>query len=237
MNFAEDQRALLKELIKAIQAEIVNDLRVDALWLSGSLGRGEGDSLSDIDLLAVGALGSTEKLVESPEGLVRAVGPVAFVYKAPHNAPLEGTQWNVLYDTNPLPVYVDWNIWPPVERRPSDVAVLFERKPFMRSQETFASMQSHFAKSEGLGRAVETLNHFRVMMIPVLAKKAARGEFESVSSMLGYMRLPDTPLTSLEAAVQFCLRLLKEYGASESDVAISTIKRYVETVRTYEDRN
>lgn len=234
MKVAEEQQSMLRRLIEDARDAVADERRVDALWLAGSLGRKEGDALSDIDLLLIASPDSTTELAASLGEVFEIGGPVAYVHSAPQNAPLEGAHWNVLYDTRPLPVYIDWNIWPPVERRPRDVAVLFERRSFdSQDAGTFASMQNGFAKDQGLGHAIEPLNRFRVMMIPVLAKHAARGEFESVNRMLGYMKLPACAITSLEATVELTRNVLRDYGSSESEVAISTIERYLTMIEKF----
>ena len=45
----DSQRALVRQLAKAL----ASDVRIEAAWLSGSFGRGEGDAWSDVDVIAV----------------------------------------------------------------------------------------------------------------------------------------------------------------------------------------
>ena len=53
----DEQRALYQ----ALAARIAKEARVEAVWLAGSLGAGEGDAWSDVDLLVLAA-GEPESL-------------------------------------------------------------------------------------------------------------------------------------------------------------------------------
>lgn len=228
MGIFKEQRALLARLTKHVASRLSDDARVCAVWLGGSLGRGEGDALSDIDLVVVSMRGRTEEIAASLHENLPMVGPVALVHEAPQNAPNEGAQLNVLYDTNPLPIYVDWNVWPSVAERPTDVSVLWEREPLAQSPNaTFTSILNALPRGRGQELTLEALNHFRVFMTPILLKHAARGRFESVDRMLGYMRLPGAPTTSFHDVMELARQVLDDFGASETEIAIPCIKRYL----------
>jgi len=225
---SERQRVLIKALQTRIVHALQDEARVERVWLGGSLGRGEGDALSDIDLVIVSSSVRTDELKRSLDELIRIVGPVALVHTAPHNAPTEGAQLNVLYDTDPLPVYIDWNLWPPVEQRPADVSVLFEREPTLPAATAcFHEMLADMPHGT-VDRTEQTLNHFRVFMTPILAKHAARGWFDSVARMLQVMDVEsEQPVTNLQDAIELAHRVLEEFGASETPTAMACVRRYL----------
>lgn len=236
MGIFQEQQALLSRLTKRIARRLSDDKRVGAIWLGGSLGKGEGDALSDIDLVVVSTPGRTEEMAASLEENLSIAGPVALVHEAPQNAPNEGAQLNVLYDTNPVPIYVDWNVWPPVAERPTDVSILWEREPVALSIDaTLASILDELPRGRGRELTPEALNHFRVFMTPILAKQAARGRFESVDRMLEHMRIPRVPIKSFHDALELARQVLDDFGASESEAAISCLKRYLNLVANYRE--
>jgi hypothetical protein len=130
-------------------------------------------------------------------------GPVALVHEAPQNAPVDGRQLNVLYDTMPMPVYVDWNIWPLVPARPGDVTVLFEREPMEPSERTFHAILDELPRGEAFDRTQDVLDRFRVFMTPIIAKHAVRGWFESVDRMLGYLDISAEPIRTKDTAMSW----------------------------------
>lgn len=236
MGIFDDQRALLRTLIDEVASRLSGDQRVGAIWLAGSLGREEGDALSDIDLIVVSTPGRTQELAASLEENLEMAGPVALVHKAPQNAPFEGAQLNVLYDTNPLPVYLDWNVWPPIAARPSDVSVLFEREPLEQiPTASFDSILAELPRGRDREDTQDRINHFRIFMTPIFAKDAARGWFESANRKLEYMRIPGAPITNLDGAIKFARKVLEDFGPFETEAAISCIHRYLSLVEGYRE--
>jgi predicted nucleotidyltransferase len=228
MSIFDEQRALITKMIDEIATRLSEDERVGATWLEGSLGRGEGDALSDIDLVIVSTPGRAEQLAAGIMKELSMAGEVALIHEAPQNAPSEGTQLNILYDTEPLPIYVDWNVWPPVEFRPRDVTVLFEREPLVQSPSaTFESVLDDFARGQGHKQTDELLNRFRVFMTPILVKDAARGRFDGANRKLGYMQITAPPITDLDGALALARQVLNDFGASETGAAVSCIRRYL----------
>lgn len=224
----EDQSVLIEVLQARIVGELRDDERVGRIWLGGSLGRGEGDALSDIDLVIVASPGRTQELKSSLAELIAKAGPVALVHEAPQNAPAEGAQLNVLYDTDPLPIYIDWSLWPPVEHRPADVSVLFERGSSLpASAEGFQSMLAEMPRAAGNPRTEETLRRFNVFMTPILAKHAARGWFDSVNRMVDFMQIGPADINDLHSAIELCRRVLDKFGTFESAPGMACIRRYL----------
>lgn len=226
----DEQRMLLRTLREVIGSELAKNDGITAVWLSGSLGRGEGDALSDLDVILIAAPYRIQGIKEQLASIVSVAAPVALIHDAPQNAPLEGAQLNVLYDTNPLPVYVDWNLWPTVSCRPNDVSVLYEEQALDECESaTFESILNQFERGRGFKGSEESLNRFRVFMVPILAKHAARGWFDSVNQMMLYMRLDVPAVKDLSTAIDFANRVLNEFGQSESELAKACIRRYLDT--------
>jgi hypothetical protein len=61
-----------QRLIEAVRALLVSEQRIEAAWLSGSIGKGEGDSFSDVDIIALVAGGTIADLSSDLAGRLRA---------------------------------------------------------------------------------------------------------------------------------------------------------------------
>ena len=122
------QVAARDALMHRVCDELSGDDDVAALWLAGSLAYG-GDALSDIDLIAVAATGFEQKFLSNISAHMSSAANPVLIHSAPQNAPSGGGHFNALYDMSPLPIFIDWNIWPATaaSARPCDVAILFER--------------------------------------------------------------------------------------------------------------
>jgi predicted nucleotidyltransferase len=225
-----EQRELLDALVQRVTAVWSGDDAVDAIWLAGSLGRGEGDALSDVDITLAAAPDRAGELVGRLRKRLGEVGPVALVHEAPQNAPVEGIQLNVLYDTHPLPVEIDWSVWPAVGQRPNDVTALFERLELPVADSEFESMLGQLPRGSNTPLA-QRLDHFRTYMTPILMKHAARGWFDSVARMLEYMQLdPRPPIETFDDARNYALDVLEQSARSEPAVAVDCIRRYIRTL-------
>jgi predicted nucleotidyltransferase len=199
------------------------DDRVQALWLIGSLARGDEDCLSDIDVVVST---SDTTFVYDLSAFAETFDTAGLVHESPQNAPAGGAQINVLYDTLPLPIYVDWSVWPLQERRPNDVRVLLERDAArLTTDGSFAEIVDALPKPEPIEVTPELLDRFRLFMIPIVAKEAARGWTESVVACATYMRIGITDPHSFPDVV----RQLREVLAERSE---PTVERYLSQLET-----
>jgi predicted nucleotidyltransferase len=223
----QEQRELQTALIERVTEVLRVDARVDALWLGGSLGRGEGDWLSDVDLVVVAAPGAVETLLAHSGRVISQIGSPAVVHEARQNAPVNGVQLNVLYDTNPLPMNVDWNFWPSADRRPNDVRVLYEPAAFDAGG-TFEHELSKMELGEG-GLLADRPNGF-LFMAPIVAKFAARGWFDSVDRCLEYMHLEPAPNRHVGAVIARLHDVVDDAAEGQPDEAVVTTRRYLRTL-------
>lgn len=88
------------ELIDRVTTGLSADTRIHAVWLGGSMGRGEADVLSDVDL-AIVIVPGREVAADRFDILVR-FGDVALTLDSPQNSHPNGAQVNALYDSLPL---------------------------------------------------------------------------------------------------------------------------------------
>lgn len=125
--------------LRAITQKLEADDRIVAAWLTGSLGHGAGDAMSDLDLNIVISPEATPTLCAQPwrtagkttparESFIRQFGTPTIIYDVHDNAPPHGCFTLVFYAEDHQEV--DW-IWLPQEhaRRPFDALLLFEKQP------------------------------------------------------------------------------------------------------------
>lgn len=127
------------KLIADIVEQTYTDHRFVAAWLTGSLGRGEGDALSDVDLTLVVANDAAAALcvreasvTASPSDqrmhFFRQFGRPTMVHENNHNAPDGATFTAVCYQ--PPSVIVDWTLIPQAQAFLPDASrLLFAKEP------------------------------------------------------------------------------------------------------------
>ena len=181
------REAFLTRLTDALRA----DGRFVALWLFGSLGRGDGDALSDVDATAVVEDGAAAVLCARPWpsaghttperlALLRRCGEVVLTHDVHANAPEGGTQTNAVYAHG---VSLDLNLVPLARAsRPAETRVLFERRPVPVAPPAAAETLEQRRHQIG-----QTVALFWIMTL-VTAKYRLRGWNVSAQSTLTQLR-------------------------------------------------
>jgi hypothetical protein len=162
-----DLGAMRDSILTRIVARARQDERVVAAWLTGSVGRGEDDAWSDLDLHLAIADDHLDAWWRARESLYREIAPPVFIqWEMPSNAQ-EGGRFQLVYF--PGPVEVDWNVGPlSMASRPPASRMLFARQdiPVSRAWSIDAD-----ERRERLQRATD----FFWAMTPIAVKYAGRG--------------------------------------------------------------
>lgn len=146
-------------LLGNIATFLAHDERFVAAWLTGSLGRGNADALSDIDLTVVVADAFVDRLcfrtemvtAEPPAARIQLLGrfgDIANVHENNFNAPEGGTFTSILY--RPAGHIVDWILIPAsTATRPPTAKPIFEHSPIPVAQpEPVAETELHSRVAE-----------------------------------------------------------------------------------------
>jgi Polymerase beta, Nucleotidyltransferase len=172
-----ERETVLQRIIK----QLASDERVVAAWLYGSLGRNDGDALSDIDVRIIVADAFSEAMNTERQTCASRVGPLLLVQEAPHNAPPGGAFLLVMYPGSVGPIHVDWT-WQPQSRAviPSDAHVLFDRVEL--------PVEAPLTRPSGQGLADNLTERsvFFWMMVQVAAKEIARQQSWAAINVLNY---------------------------------------------------
>lgn len=179
-----EREALLQRSI----ASLNGDERVDAAWLFGSMGRGDADALSDLDLFVVVADAHLDSVIAERPQFMAAQGDLLLVLEAPQNRPPGGAYNMAIYAGVDGPHQVDW-YWQARSQAqvPSQTRLLLDRAGLPCSEHPpHFDYQPVDAPSpiEAANRAIQ----FFWAMLLITAKYAARSPFEETMALLPYVQ-------------------------------------------------
>lgn len=162
-----DLGAKRNNILTRIVDKADQDERVVAAWLTGSIGRGEDDAWSDLDLHLAIEDAHLDAWWLARESLYCEIAPPLFMQREKPSNAQEGGRFQLVYF--PGPVEVDWNVGPvSMATRPPTSRILFARQDIPVSQ----------ARSIDADERRERLQHatdFFWAMTPIAVKYAGRG--------------------------------------------------------------
>lgn len=166
LTYQAERAALLQAIVRQARA----DGSVIAAWLFGSLGRGDGDALSDLDVWLVVPDAYIQDAVARRREWVTTVGAPVLLQEAPQNAPPAGGYLLAYYDAPTAPHQVDW-YWQPQSRArvPAETRLLLDRANLPRD----SAPTQLVAGDPPAGHIEEPLNSisFFWAMLMICAKK------------------------------------------------------------------
>jgi predicted nucleotidyltransferase len=188
---ASTHAAARDDLIERLTSGLAADERVAAAWLAGSLGRGDGDDWSDIDLwLAVEAgaadelcapvVGSSPRLSPARRELVAQFGELVVEGENGFNAGPGGVAFNVIY-RDPTLVLDGYLVPAEGASRQARTKLLFDRRGVPLAQEPVA------APADQAHEAAVEVAMFWYFVAPVV-KAIRRGDALQVQVLLQRMR-------------------------------------------------
>jgi hypothetical protein len=158
-----------------------------AAWLFGSLGRGDADALSDIDLIVA--------VTQPPPSAIFAglglPGRKLFTRPKPRNAPAGGAYLAVCLELASLPVLVDLYLWPAATAAdPADGLLLFATEQPRRADLGFIALLDRHPTSDTRGSgpsAPETT----LMLLQLGAKYLARSDHARLAGICAQLGIPE----------------------------------------------
>lgn len=181
-------------LVERVQRVLTADPRLVATWLFGSLGRGDADELSDIDLFVVTTDEDHDELVTNRSAFMAQLGEPLLILEAPQNWPPGGVYNMALYPGEDGPHQVDW-YW--VRRSaaaiPSETKVLFDHAGLPRLATPARFTYQPVPPRPPAEVATQEVNMFWAMLL-ITAKYIARSPWNEVLA---------PPLESLRKVAHF----------------------------------
>ena len=178
-TYQKGRTQLLEKLTMALKA----DARVAAAWLWGSLGRGNGDALSDLDLWVVVGDADAQAVIAERQDFVRRFWQTLFVLEGPRNAPDNGAYLMSIYQGSIAPYQVDW-YWQPLSEAsvPPGTRVLFDKAGLPSADAPYA-----FSGKSDVPNPTPELEHqihFFWIMLMIAAKYTYREPYAEEMDML-----------------------------------------------------
>ena len=125
-----------ERLLQGITRLLESDDRIAAAWLLGSLGRGEGDYLSDIDIFVVVLDAYFDAVAAPKDSFMGTAGSVLLKQSVPEVAPPGGAFFHMVYDSSTGPIIVDCYLQESsVAIIPSQTTVLFDHPNLPHTEE------------------------------------------------------------------------------------------------------
>lgn len=193
-----DYRLERETLLRRVQELAAGDSRIAAVWLFGSLGRGDDDELSDIDIVCAVHDDHLAALIAERHAFMGRAGELLLVQEAPQNAPPGGAYNMAVYAAETGSHTADF-YWQPAgaTRIPPQARLLFDRVglPHADQPQKFDYQPvPKITPEEAANRAVQ---FFRVMVL-IAAKYVARSPHEE---SMGLLKWVVAPLTDVERFV------------------------------------
>ena len=181
-RYLEERNGLLNSITDLLK----NDPIVRTACLFGSLGRGDGDALSDIDLWVVVDDDQIHNIIAGSIGYAFKIGQPILTLEAPQNAPEGGAYLMTCFDAPVAPHIVDW-YWQPTSLAflPDEIHVLFDRVGLIHEQRSIR-FSGQLPPKEILDRPMHFISYFW-MMLMITAKYACRYPKEEKMELLPYL--------------------------------------------------
>jgi hypothetical protein len=159
------------ELLESLAAFLAIQPDVVAAWLWGSVGSGEADALSDLDLWIVVSDESIEAIKSDPRRWVVKYGRPILTVEAQQNAPQGGAYLMAGFDAATAPHLVDW-YWQPVSMAfiPDNARLLLDKAGLPRRSQAPAFTGSQKTQPDTPFQAIS----YFWMMLMIVAKKFIR---------------------------------------------------------------
>ena len=196
MNHLDDYREERSQLLRTISEKLEKDPTVKAAWLFGSLGRGDEDALSDLDLWVVVDDAHIDPIRADPRQVTSQMGHPILFLEAPQNAPFAGAYLMTCYDAPVAPHIVDW-YWQPQSHAfiPAQVRLLFDRADLPHNDQPIR-LADPPPDNEIVERPMHIISFFW-MMLMINAKRAWRDPLAPEMALLPYLIDPMTKIQQI----------------------------------------
>lgn len=167
------------DLIERAIEQLTSDTRTIAAWLGGSLGRGEEDAWSDVDLLVLVEDDQFDAFWSDRQALFDSIGSQILQQQPmPQNSIIPGGNFQLVIFSGP--VEIDWTIAPVSNaQRAIDTMLLFERRPIPTVETPIVGGDDAFFRDK---------LEFFWAMAPVAVKYAARDDMLAAAGMISMLR-------------------------------------------------
>jgi len=177
---------LLDQVLGLLEA----DHAVQAVALIGSLGRGEEDNWSDIDLLILTEEEAIARFMDQPAATTWA--RARLLADGRHNSPRGATSVGATHLCSGLPVHVDLHVHPADRTRlPSDGRVVFQRRPIEAQAASFDQLNASGPRQPPTTKSPEETRRIHLSYVPIAGKYIGRRSRRGLEMIRFLGRIPD----------------------------------------------
>jgi nucleotidyltransferase-like protein len=166
---AELRDRLLGQLLGLLEA----DVAIDGVALVGSLGRGEEDNWSDIDLFILASDQFIRQFMNEP-----AASPWAradLLSDGRHNSPAGATSLGTTHIRSGLPLWADLHVHPSDRTPwPADSRIVFERRPARAGTLSFGEFNASGPRQPATVKTADEVRRIHLGYVPIAGKYVGR---------------------------------------------------------------
>jgi hypothetical protein len=169
--------AFLGELRDRLLDQVLGLLKADpavaGVALIGSLGRGEADNWSDIDLLILMGDQGLAQFADKPA--TRPWARADLLSDGRHNSPAGATSLGTTRIRSGLPLRVDLHVHPEAQTCwPTDGRIVFERRPIGVGTVSFDRLNASGSRQPATAKSADEIRRIHLSYVPVAGKYIAR---------------------------------------------------------------
>jgi len=199
---------LLDQVLGLLKADPV----VEGVALIGSLGRGEADNWSDIDLLIL--VGDRVLARFTDEPAARPWAQADLLSDGRHNSPAGATSVGATHIRSGLPFQVDLHVHPAARTRwPTDGRIAFQRRPIEAGTLSFDQLNASGSRQPATAKTADEIRRIHLSYVPIAGKYTGRRSPQACEMIRFLGQVPG--FSAREPAAQ--LRALRGIAGDLSD--------------------
>jgi hypothetical protein len=177
---------LLDQVLSLLEA----DPAVDGVALIGSLGRGEADNWSDIDLLIL--MGDQALAQFAHEPAVKPWAQADLLSDGRHNSPAGATSVGTTRIRAGLPFGVDLHVHPTARTRwPTDGRIVFQRRPTETGTLSFDQLNASGSRQPATAKTADEIRRIHLSYVPIAGKYIGRRSPRACQMIRFLGKMPD----------------------------------------------
>jgi hypothetical protein len=205
---------LRDRLLTQILGKLAADPDVDGVALIGSLGRGDADNWSDIDLLILMGDGALARFADEPARWPWAQADL--MSDGRHNSPAGAISVGATHIRSGLPLWVDLHVHPTARTRwPTDARIVCQRRPIKTGTMSFDQLNASGSRQPATAKTADEIRRIHLGYVPIAGKYIGRRS-PRASEMIQFLgAMPD--VSSGDPAAQLhALRSIAEHLSDPS---------------------
>ena len=199
---------LLDQVLGLLKADPV----VEGVALIGSLGRGEADSWSDIDLLILMGDQALARFADEPAS--RPWAQADLLSDGRHNSPAGATSVGATHIRAGLPLWIDLHVHPAAQTCwPADCRIVFQRRPIETGTLSFDQLNASGPRQPATAKTADEIRRIHLSYVPIAGKYIGRRSPRACQMIRFLGMMPD--FSARDPAAQ--LLALRSIAAGLSD--------------------